>query len=466
VKYLISFICTVFVASAVADDTHGCGVMCRDARATLVKAVTYHNDHVATNGGYLWKYTADLTDQWGEGHASSTQVWVQPPGTPRVGRTYLQLWRTTGDSLYLQAAKDAADALIQGQLVSGGWAYSIGFSDEERTKYAYRVDGDAASKRNISTLDDNTTQEATRLLIEVDAALAFTDPAYHEAAGVALDFLRQTQYENGAWPQRYPLPDEYGRYYTFNDNTLNDCIDVMLLAWETYDDEVYLSSALAGGDFIIESQIAAPQTGWAQQYSADLKPAWARSFEPPAVCSAVTLRNIHTLIDLHLRTSEERFLAPIETAIEWLESSVIDIPDHYHGFRKGTTAYERGWARLYEVGTNRPIFGDRDSKIHYTFDEISEERKRGYSWYRPYNTNLFERYRHLSEIGREAFLAETNATGNADSLATRRKKMEPNVRRIIAEFDDQGRWVDNGMILMKTYVYNLRILDQYISSCE
>jgi len=39
------------------------------------------------------------------------------------------------------------------------------------------------------------------------------------------------------------------------------------------------------------------------------------------------------------------------------------------------------WARMYEPGTNRPIFGDRDRTVHYVYDELSSERKNGYGWY-------------------------------------------------------------------------------------
>ena len=39
------------------------------------------------------------------------------------------------------------------------------------------------------------------------------------------------------------------------------------------------------------------------------------------------------------------------------------------------------WARYYEIATDRPIFGDRDKSIHDTVDEISRERRNGYSWY-------------------------------------------------------------------------------------
>ena len=39
------------------------------------------------------------------------------------------------------------------------------------------------------------------------------------------------------------------------------------------------------------------------------------------------------------------------------------------------------WARLYEIGTDRPIFGDRDRTIHYDVTELSSERRLGYQWY-------------------------------------------------------------------------------------
>lgn len=39
------------------------------------------------------------------------------------------------------------------------------------------------------------------------------------------------------------------------------------------------------------------------------------------------------------------------------------------------------WSRYYEIGSNRPIFGDRDKTIHDTLEEISRERRDGYSWF-------------------------------------------------------------------------------------
>jgi PelA/Pel-15E family pectate lyase len=39
------------------------------------------------------------------------------------------------------------------------------------------------------------------------------------------------------------------------------------------------------------------------------------------------------------------------------------------------------WARYYQIGTDKPIFGDRDKTIHDDVNELSLERRNGYSWY-------------------------------------------------------------------------------------
>ena len=71
------------------------------------------------------------------------------------------------------------------------------------------------------------------------------------------------------------------------------------------DMKAYLESLQKAGWFMIMSQLPPPQPGWAQQYNQYLQPAWARSFEPPAVCSLVTIRNIHTLIELYTYTNDD-----------------------------------------------------------------------------------------------------------------------------------------------------------------
>ena len=95
-----------------------------------------------------------------------------------------------------------------------------------------------------------------------------------------------------------------------------------------------------------------------------MEPAWARAFEPPSVCSSESACAIRVLLDLYRETGDRKYPAPIPAAIDWFNRSEIA---------------PNTWARLYELGTNRPLYGDRDGKIHYTLEEISEERRRGYT---------------------------------------------------------------------------------------
>ena len=108
---------------------------------------------------------------------------------------FLDAYAATGDSTYRDAARDAAYALVRGQLRSGGWDYLIEFDPEKRTRYAYRSQPaaplDARKAMNVTTLDDDTTQSALRLLMRVDKALEFKDAAIHEAAMYALDVAAQ-----------------------------------------------------------------------------------------------------------------------------------------------------------------------------------------------------------------------------------------------------------------------------------
>src|SRR5262245_49815130 len=173
----------------------------QQAEKGLRRAVEYFRKNVAVEGGSLWRYSDDLNKREGEGKATATQAWVQPPGTPSVGLAYLAAYEAIGNRYYLESARESAMALVKGQLRSGGWDYRIEFDPKARRGHAYRIDRDNEKGKNVSTLDDNTTQAAVRLLMRVDFALKRDDRAIHEAAMFALESLLKAQYPNGAWPQ-------------------------------------------------------------------------------------------------------------------------------------------------------------------------------------------------------------------------------------------------------------------------
>jgi len=425
---------------AAADDT-----LLKQTREAMAKATDYFTS-ISTNGGWVGMYSLDLKQRWGEGlyeKAKATQIWVQPPGTPTVGKTLLRAFRATGEERYLAAARNTGRALVWGQRTEGGWDHRV---DVSHLTPDARV---PERKKGHCSFDDNISQGAVDFLMDLDETL--DEPWLDDGVALGLRFLLRSQFPNGAWPQWYPLRGGYHDYYTFNDNAINDCIRVLLDAHRRYGKKEYLAGAKRGGDFIIVSQVKPPQTGWAQQYSHDLKPAKARSFEPAAICSATTARNIRTLVDLAVYTGDTKYLGPIPAALDWLDRSKL---------KAGL------WARLYEVGTNKPIYGDRDGKVHHTLQEISEERRTGYSWQSGYGvTSAKAYYERVRQIGPAVYAKGRTTPPSPAGLAKRAKSLEPRVKNVIAALDAEGRWVDDGKrVRCQTFVANMSVLCDYVEA--
>ncbi|MBI5395978.1 MAG: hypothetical protein HZA91_11840 [Verrucomicrobia bacterium] len=466
---LLSAALAVSLSCAAADDP-----MARDARAALEKATAFMRS-ISTEGGYLWKYSLDLKERAGEIKATATQIWIQPPGTPSVGMAFLRAYAATKDVRYLDAAKAAADALARGQLESGGWDYLIDFDPEKSQRFYLRSDKgrllpeQIAKRRNMNTFDDDNTQSAMRFLLAVvDASKGATgdarDTRIREALDYSLKKMMEAQYPNGAWPQRWngqphdpakcPVqqaryPEGYPRehpkqsyyaHYTLNDNTQRDCIATMLDAFHRTGKAEYLAAAKKGGEFLILAQMPEPQPAWAQQYNMQMEPAWARAFEPPAVTGNESVGAMQILMDLYIETGDEKFLKPLPAAVAWFKRSAI-APDK--------------WARYYELKTNKQLFGDRNGKIYYRLEDISEERQKHYSWSGDYGVQkTIAFYDRLQSDGREAILKKRQSKTKKSSSA---KSLEPRARAAIAALDDKGRWVTKGHAKHRDWEFDDRI---------
>jgi len=412
---------------------------------TVLRDASAYFHAISTQGGYVGIYSVDLKKRYGEAlfeEAKATEIWVQAPGTPSVGECFLRAYRITGSKQYLTAATDAARALAWGQRTAGGWDHRVDVAHlDVSSKTAIRKDGRC-------TFDDNISQGALSFLMSMDEVI--DEPWLRDAIELGLDFMMKSQFENGAWPQWYPLIGSYHDCYTFNDNAINDCINVMLKAHRIYGNKEYLQTAKRGGDFIILSQLPRPQSGWAQQYSHDLKPAWARSFEPPGVCSAASIRNIRTLIDLYLYTKDNKYLEPIPLALEWLENSKIG---------------DDKWARLYEEGSNKPVYGDREDgyKLHYVYEKISEHERTSYAWQGEYGFNAASTsYHEVISLGADSYMAKRDKDLTPEERKENAKLMEPEIRTILARIDDKGRWIKNDMITCMDFVTNVNRLCEYL----
>ena len=428
-----------------------------EAEAGLARACDFMAG-IAYKGGYAGIYSKDLTERYGEAlyeRAAPTEIWVQPPGTPTMGIAFLEAYKVTGDDIYLNRAKAAGRALAWGQRTAGGWDHRVDVAHlDPEAKQVRRLPGHC-------TFDDNISQGALDFLIRLDEEV--DAPWLDEAVDLAIEHLKKAQYPSGGWPQWYPLRGGYHDLYTFNDGAINDCIKVLLKAHGAYDRRDCLAVARKGGEFIIASQGKPPQAGWAQQMTLDLVPAKARSFEPAAWCSAVTARNLRTLERLFKVTGEKRFLEPFPAAVAWLRASRLDDLDG------------RGpcWARFYEKGTNRPIYGDRDGKVHYRLEEISEERRKGYSWQGEYGIEnaialwelLYARDCEGLKRAKKA-RADGSAPDPAVIAASKRadvRRLAPRVRYTLDALDDRGRWLDDDRITTKRFTREALLLVQYIA---
>lgn len=448
-----------------------------EAAAALRKAVEFFRKDVSIRGGYLWRYSADLSKREGENKATSTAAWVQPQGTPSVGDALLNAWRLTGDKYYLDAAKETANALVLGQLRSGGWDYRIEYDPADRKRHAYRVEPELPNQRNTTTLDDNNTQSAIRFLMHIDEALEFKDAAIHEATLYALNGLLKAQYPNGAWAQRFDAPPDpvkypvkpasypetwprewpnkkYFDYYTFNDNALADVIDVMFDAAKLYRDDRYRKAAERAGDFIILAQMPEPQPAWAQQYDADMHPAWARKFEPPSVTGGESHGAMQILMRIYRETANPKYLEPIPRAIAYLRKSAL--PDGR-------------MARFYELKTNKPLYFTKQYVLTYESNDMPTH-------YAFITSNRLDSIQATYDRLKKTDPSQLNPPERRER-PTLSSGLESQTANVIAALDPRGAWVEKGklrnfgsdddtreVIQTSTFIKNVETLARYLAA--
>lgn len=404
-----------------------------EARQTMQRAAEFYTEKVASHGGYVYYYTPDLQQRWGEGKATPDTIFVQPPGTPAVGMAFLKAHAATGDAFYLDAARAAAEALAFGQLKSGGWTQTIQFGPQPPK----------AKREGHSSLDDGQTQSALLLLMRVDQTLEFKNTAIHEAAKSGLAALLAAQFPNGAFPQvwtgpvqpqsitRAKFPDydwrtagrikNYWDYYTLNDGLAGTVAETLIAAHQIYRDDETKAAIERLGDFLILAQMPQPQPAWCQQYNFEMVPIWARKFEPPAISGWESQDAMETLIRIARYTGREKYLEPIPPAQKFFEQRLL--PD-------GRVA------RYYEFQTNKPLFMDKEYRLTYD-DSAAPEH---YGWKQPQRFAAIEAEYQAARrelAGRGDGTDRAKETDGTDA----RKPSEGEVRKIIATLDAEGRWV-------------------------
>ncbi len=284
-------------------------------------------------GGFVWSYLPDFSRQWGELEARRTMIWMQPPGTASVGHLMLDVYHATRDEFYYQAAQKIATAIIFAQHPSGGWNYVADYAGEASLKEWYATIGKNAWRLEEfqhyygnATFDDSGTAEAAKFLLRL--YLEKRDAIYREPFYKAIDFVLNSQYPIGGWPQRFPLikkssrieGQDYSSFITFNDDVAAENIDFLLMCYQTLGETRVREPIIRAMNAFIVTQQGQPHPGWALQYTTELQPASARSYEPRSLHTPTTAENIKQLIKFYRLTGETKFLARIPEALDWLDS--------------------------------------------------------------------------------------------------------------------------------------------------
>ena len=282
---------------------------------------------------------------------------------PRTGRGVEGFLKRPDEWFAGAEARRIGEIVCSFQTPSGAWGKGLDLQTRPRLP-GERFSSGASGWSYAGTFDNGATVSELRFL----ARAGFRAPLYR-----GLEYVLRAQFPNGGWPQVYPLMGGYHDAITFNDTAM---VNVLRLLREVaggraefagVDADMRARSAGAverGLACVLAAQIHG--TGWAQQHDTrTLAPAAARAFEPVALASAETGGILRFLMELD-RPSPD-VIAAVHGAAEWLRNVEIAGMD--------------SWSRFYEIGTDRPIFGDRDGSIHYDVNEISKERREGYAWF-------------------------------------------------------------------------------------
>ncbi len=296
-------------------------------------------------------------------------------GTRRVGKVYLEMYKVTNETRYLNVARKVADALVAVQdSENGGFFYDGRRHGEGGAGYQPHP----RNPNRANVLDDNVMQGCMDFLL--DFYNLTEEPKYLAAINKGLQCLIDTEKDNGGWPQCSNYPSYlYQSRITLNDNTFRDTVNLLIKAARIFPSRTDLPAMIArAGDFLVRAQGnggASFQHGWSQQYDENTEtPCWGRNFEPPAMSSSDGTKSaIETIFNIYAFTGDSAYLTPIPAAIAWLNGSRVNYTDG------GVT--KEGWARLYELHTNVPIFGLADGGPYRSPEYAYSPEREGYSWY-------------------------------------------------------------------------------------
>lgn len=306
-----------------------------------------------------------------------------------------------------QVKDTLAEKMLVYQLPNGGWGKHM--SDKKDVDYKKKIDSKLlkiikSGDNDLATIDNNATSREINGLIK--AYSTTKNPEYLKSAEKGIQYLLSMQYENGGFPQYFPNKSIYRKQVTYNDNAMINVLTILhnisegKEGFDAVNSQLKEKSKVAlqkGISCILKTQIL--QNGklsiWADQYNeVTLKPEKARAFEPMSLATGESVNIVKFLMIQPITPEVEK---SIKSAIQWFKESKIDgytynvSKENEKAIR--TLSKKEGsavWARFYDIPTNKPVFGDRDGSVKFNYEDVSEERRMGYSWYNESGTKLIE----------------------------------------------------------------------------
>ncbi|GHB84670.1 pectate lyase [Persicitalea jodogahamensis] len=309
-------------------------------------------------------------------------------------------------------AKRVAENVLVSQKSIGGWEknkpYHHPMSETEKAGYM-------KGKSEIgATFDNGATITELKFLANMYSRTK--DTRYREAFEKGLNYIFLSQYENGGWPQFYPVRSgsvAYSGHITYNDNAM---VNTMEFLRDVFPDRKEFSSLQLPDDVkskaqqafdkgiacILNTQIMVdgqPTVWCAQHDEQTLAPAKARAYELESFSGAESVGITRLLMSLENPSKE--IIASINGAVKWFEANKVE------GIKLERELDQDGknnvvvvadknapplWGRFYDLETSKPYFCDRDGIKRNALADIGSERRNGYSWYTNAPAALLKNY--------------------------------------------------------------------------
>jgi pectinesterase len=309
-----------------------------------------------------------------------------------------------------EEAQKAAENVLLYQREIGGWPKNIQMQNEISDVEKQQLIALKLDPKGCTTDNGATCQE---MIFLSKMYKQKPDEKYKNAFLNGLAYLLEAQYENGGWPQFFPLKKGYYTHITYNDDSMAHILKILK---EIKDNANYNSILIPreiqekaviafdkGINCILKTQYKrnGELTSWCAQHDEEtLLPAKARAYELPSLSGKESAKIVLLLMSIEKPTPQ--IVASIEAAVKWFEKTKIsgikieDDPNSL-GDKKNKIVVQDSnaeplWARFMELDNDMPFFCDRDGVKKATLAEIGSERGNGYTWYTNEPKEVLKKY--------------------------------------------------------------------------